>query len=153
MLRGRLVAAGGTFRDSAVWELWEEAGVHVAPSQLEIVLAHNHFGTCRDCTMAQRVVYRVLFTGPEAPRVTGPQSNSLEIDFTWKGAGVVGRSAGHATGHRWATADELRTMHQLGAWQLFFPGGQGDLEMFRVFGVKLPLHQSQPAAALHKARS
>ena len=72
--------------------------------------------------MAQRAMYRVLFTGPEALRVTGPQSNKWEIDFTWKGAGVVGRSAGHATGHRWATAGELRIVQQLGAWIPVFFG-------------------------------
>jgi hypothetical protein len=151
---GGLVAAGGTFRDSAVRELREEAGVQVRPSELQKVFAHNHFGTCKDCNMAQRVVYRTIFKGPAAPRVAGPdRSNSWEVDLKWNGSGLTRPSAGKATGHYWATAEELRAMHQLGACQMFFPGGRGDLEMFRAFEVSLPLHQPQPTGIVKRARS
>jgi 8-oxo-dGTP pyrophosphatase MutT (NUDIX family) len=139
---GGRVSAGYTFRDSAVRELAEEAGVDVKTSQLQHVVAHNHFGTCSQCDKKQRIAYRVIFESPNPPRVRGPDKvHAWEIDGTWEGTGAVGTSAGAATGHRWATAEELRGMHLAGMCRLFFPRGLGDIEMFRAFDLDLPLDQ------------
>jgi len=139
---GGLVTAGGTFRDSAVRELQEEAGISVRQSDLVKVIAHNRFGTPTCCGMMQRVVYRVEFTGP-MPRLNGPdRQHAWEIDPNWGGGDAgVGLSAGAGFGHRWATAEELRLMHHTAADDsLWFPGGHGDIEISLALGASPPLH-------------
>ncbi len=93
---GGRVSAGRTFRDSAVRELAEEAGVDVRAFQLQCVVAHNHFGTCSQCTKKQHVAYRVIFESPTLPWVRGPEKvHAWEIDGTWGAdTSAVGTSVG-----------------------------------------------------------
>ena len=137
---GGLVAAGGTFRDSAVRELREEAGVHLRESNLVKICAHARFGKCPfpACThAATRVAYN--FVSSTRPYVGGPeQAHVNEIDMSWNGSGLL--SAGPGTGHFWATAEQLRSMHQRGP-EIWFPRLREDLEMFLAFGGGVtPLH-------------
>ena len=118
-------------------ELEEETGLSVDPSALEKVFAHDHFGSCsmRGCRHRQRVIYRLVIDSASVPSVPGPQAaHAWEIDQAWGDRATVGVSAGQGTGYLWATAAELRLMHQdpKNPDKLWLPGGHGDIEICRV---------------------